>query len=83
MGKDPDAGQDLMQEQKGTTEDDMVGWHHGLNGHVFEQALGVGDGQQCLECCSPWGHKESDMTERLNGTKESVHFFQVIYFVGI
>ena len=48
MGKDPDAGQDLMQEQKGTTEDDMVGWHHGLNGHVFEQGLGVGDEQGSL-----------------------------------
>ena len=44
----------------------MVGWHHWLGGHEFEQALGVGDGQECLACCSPWGHKESDMTERLN-----------------
>ena len=66
MGKDPDAGQDLMQEQKGTTEDDMVGWHHGLDGHVFEQGLGVGDEQGSLPCCSPWDHKESNMTRRLN-----------------
>jgi len=48
------------------TEDVMVGWHHQLNGHEFEQILGVGNGQGCLVCCSPWGHKESDMTERLN-----------------
>ena len=48
------------------TEDEMVGWHHQLNGHEFEQALGVGDGQGRLACCSPWGHKESDMTEWLN-----------------
>ena len=50
------------------TEDEMVGWHHPLNGHEFEQASGVGDGQGSLACCSPWGHKESDMTERLNRT---------------
>ena len=48
------------------TEDEMVRWHHQLNGHEFEQALGVGDEQGSLVCCSPWGHKESDMTERLN-----------------
>ena len=48
------------------TEDDMVGWHHQLNGHEFEQALGVGDGQRSLACCSPWGHKELDTNERLN-----------------
>ena len=51
------------------TEDEMVGWHHRLNGHEFEQAWGVGDGQGGLACCSPWDHKESDMTERLNGTE--------------
>ena len=48
------------------TEDEMVGWHHQLNGHEFEQALGVGDGQERLVSCSPWGHKELDMTEQLN-----------------
>ena len=48
------------------TEGEMVGWHHRLDGHEFEQALGVGDGQESLACRSPWGHKESDMTERLN-----------------
>ena len=64
-GKDPDAGKDCWQEEKGMTEDEMVGWHHQLNGHEFEQALGVGDGQGSMVCCSPWGHKESDTTERL------------------
>ena len=49
--------------EKGTTEDEMVGWHHRLNGHESEQAAGVGDGQGSLVCCSPWGHKELDMTE--------------------
>ena len=48
------------------TEDEMVGWHHRLNGHEFEQALGVGDGQGSLVCCHPWGHKDSDLTKRLN-----------------
>ena len=56
------------QEEKGTTEGEMVGWHHRLDGHEFEQALWVGDGQGSLTCCSPWGRKESDMTERLNWT---------------
>ena len=64
-GKDPDAGEDWGQE-KGTTEDEMVGWHHWPNEHDFEQAPGVGDGQESLVCCSPWGLKESDTTEWLN-----------------
>ena len=63
--KDADAGKDWRKE-KGTTEDEMVGWHHRLNGYEFEQAPGVGDGQGGLACCSPWGHKESDTTEWLN-----------------
>ena len=66
--KDPDAGKDWRQEEKGMTENEMVGWHHWLNGHEFEQALGVGDGQGGLVCCSPWDCKESDMTEWLNWT---------------
>ena len=66
LGKDPDAGKDWRQEEKGMTEDEMVGWHHQLNGHEFEQALGGGDGQGSLACCSPWGHKESDTTEWLD-----------------
>ena len=69
--KRPCAGKDWGQEEKGTTEDEMVGWHHWLNGHEFEQAPGVGDGQGSLACCSPWGHKESDMTERLNWTEHN------------
>ena len=63
--KDPDAGKDWKQEKKGTTEDEMVGLHHRLKGHEFEQALGDGDGQGSLVCFSPWGCKESDMTEQL------------------
>ena len=55
--KDPDAGKDQRQEEKGTTEDEMVGWHHQLNGHESDQALGVGDGQGSLEYFSPWGLK--------------------------
>ena len=64
--KDHDAGKDWRQEEKGTTEDKMVGWHHLFNGHELEQALGVGDGQGGLTCCSPWHHKESDTTEWLS-----------------
>ena len=66
IGKDPDAGKDWRQEEKGTTEDEMVGWHHWLDGHKFEQALGVGDGQGSLVCCCPWSRKQSNMTEWLN-----------------
>ena len=56
-GKDPDAGKDWRREEKWTTEDEMVGWHHQLDGREFEQALGVGDGQGSLACCSPWSHR--------------------------
>ena len=56
IGKDPDAGKDWRQEEKGMTEDEMVGWHHQLNGHYSEQAPGGGDGQGSLVCYSPWGH---------------------------
>ena len=66
IGKDPDAGKDWRQEEKGMIEDEMVGWHHQLNGHELQQAQGVGDGQGSLACCSPWGHQELDTTERLN-----------------
>ena len=68
IGKDPDAGKDRRQE-KGMTEDEMVGWHHQLHGHRFGWTLGVGDGQWGLVCYSSWGHKESDRTERLNWTE--------------
>ena len=67
--KDPDAGKDWGQEKKGMTEDEMVGWHHQLDGHQFEQVPGVGDGQESLVCCNPWCHKQSDMTERLTWTE--------------
>ena len=66
IGKDPYTGKNWGQEEKGMTEDEMVGWHHWLNGHEFEQAAGVGDGQGSLACCSPWSCKESDTTEQLN-----------------
>ena len=66
--KDPDAGKDWGQEEKGMTEDEMVGWHHGLDRHESEQATVVGDEQGSLACCSPWGHKKSDTTE-LNWTE--------------
>ena len=68
IGKDPDTGKDWRWE-KGMTEDKMVGWHHRLDGYELEQALGVGDGQGGLACCSPWGHKELDRTEPLNWTE--------------
>ena len=66
LKKNPHYGKDWRQEEKGMTEDEMVGWHHRLNGHEFEKAPGVGEGQGGLVCCSPWGHKELDMTEQLN-----------------
>ena len=64
--KDPDAGKDWGLEEKGTPEDEMVGWHHRLDGREFGWTLGVGDGQGGLACCDSWGRKESDTTERLN-----------------
>ena len=67
--KDLDAGRDWGQEEKGTTEDEMAGWHHRLNAHKFEWTLRVGDGQGGLACCNSWGHKESDTTERPNWTE--------------
>ena len=69
IGKDPDAGKDWGQEEKGTTEDEMVGWHPGLNGHEFGWTPGVGDGQVGLVCCSSWGRKELDMTGQVNWTE--------------
>ena len=66
--KDPNAGKDWGQEEKGTTEDEMAGWHHRLDGHGFRYTLGVSDGQGGLACCDSWGHKESDTTEQLNRT---------------
>ena len=77
-GKDPDAWKEWRQEEKRTTEDELVEWHHWLNGHEFEQAPGVGDGQGSLVYCSQWGLKELDMTERLNWL--TVFFSLAVYF---
>ena len=93
IGKDPDAGKDWRWEEKGMTEGEMVGWHHWLDGHEFEQTPGVGDGQGSLVCCSPWGRKELDMTEWLNWTEivlhicllnciSSVWFFEILWTVA-
>ena len=70
-GKDPDAGKDWGQEEKGMTEDEMVGWHHWLSGHEFGWTPGVGNGPAC---CDSWGHKESDTTERINWTERKNSF---------
>jgi len=67
--KDRDTGKDWRWEKKGTTEDEMAGWHHQLDGQEFEQVPGVDNGQGSLACCSPWGFKESDMTLWLNWTE--------------
>ena len=66
IGKDPNVRKDWGQEEKGATEDEMVGWHHRLNGHEFEQTLGDSEGQGSLVCCSSWGRKQLDLTEWLN-----------------
>ena len=76
IGKDPDAGKDWGQEEKGMTEDKMVGWHHRLCGHGFGWTLAVGDGQGGLACCRSWGHKESDTTERLKWFSHSCTAFR-------
>ena len=83
-GKDPDAGRDWGQEEKGMIEDEMAGWHDRLNGHEFKWTLGVGDGQGGWACCASWGHKESDMTEWLNWTKLNYQFiFYRKYFTCV
>ena len=78
-GKDPDVGKDWRQEKMGMTEDEMVGWHHQLNGPESEQAPGVGDGQGGLACCSPRGRKELDTTEWLNWTDWYIYFDVLMY----
>ena len=83
IGKDSDAGRDWGQEEKGTTEDEMAGWHHWLDGCESEWTLGVGDGQGGLACCNSWGHKESDMTERLNWTELNwMILLKIIWYNG-
>ena len=81
--KDPDAGKDWRQEKKGTTEDEMVGWHYWLNGHEFESAPGVVDRQGGLACCSPWGRKDSDTTEQLNWTELHTLLRRTVYLLHI
>ena len=81
-GKDPDAGKDWRQE-KGMTEREMAGWHHWLNGHGFGWTPGVGDGQGGLACCSPWGCKESDTTERLNNKQQQQTYKMERRFAGL
>ena len=75
IGKDSDAGRDWRQEEKGTTEDEMAGWHHRLYGCEFEWTPGDGDGQGGLACCDSWGRKESDMTGQLNWTELKGNLF--------
>ena len=78
--KDPDAGKDRGQKEKGTTEDEMVGWHHRFNGHGFGWTPGVGDGQGGLACCGSWGCRESDLTKWLNWRCCNKHINQVNIF---
>ena len=77
--KDSDAGKEWRQEKKGMTEDKMAEWHHWLNGHEFEQASGDREGQGSLACCSPWGHKESDTTDRLNNS--NIIYYLLTYYM--
>ena len=77
--KDPDAGKDWRQKEKGVTEDEIVGWYYWFNEHEFEQASGDGEGQGSLACCSPWGHKESDMTDRLNNN--NIIYYLLTYYM--
>ena len=79
--EDPDPGKDWRQEEKGTTEDEMVGWHHQLNGHELESTPGVGYGQGGLACCSPWDQNKSDMTEWLNWNNSKNTFLYSIFTV--
>ena len=78
IGKNSDAGRDWEQEEKGTTEDEMAGWHHRLTGCEFEWSLGVSDGQEGLACCDSWGRKESDTTEWLKWTELNWWFISIL-----
>ena len=79
IGKDSDAGRDWGQEEKGTTEDEMAGWYHWLDGHDSEWTPGVGDGQGGLACCDSWSRKESETTEHLNWTELTYKNFILVY----
>ena len=78
-GKDPDAGRDWGQQEKGTTEDEMAGWHHQLNGHEFVWTQGIGDGQGGLVCCGSWGREVSDTSERLKWTEQPLLHWKIIH----
>ena len=82
-GKDPDAGTDWRHEEKGTTEDEMVGWHHQLDRHEFEQAPGISDLKGSLACCSPWGHKElgHDWATEQNRTEDKIRCILKFFFL--
>ena len=80
IGKDPDAGRYWGQEEKGTTEDEMAGWHHRVDAHEFGWTPGVGDGQGGLACYDSWGLKEPDLTERLNWTELNLSIFNFVNF---
>ena len=89
IGKDPDAEKDWRQEEKSTTEDEMVGWHQQLDGHEFEQALGIGDGQGILACCNPWGRRvghnwatELNWKTSMKMTKRGLSFMQCLSFLS-
>ena len=79
IGKSPKVRKDWGQEEKGVTEDEMVGWHHRLNGHEFEQTLGENEGEGGLECCSPWGHKKSDTIEWMSNNKWVLWMIEIIF----
>ena len=81
IGKDSEAGKDWGQEKNGATEDEMVGWHHQLNRHEFEQTPVDGEGQESLECCSPWGCKELDTIEWLNNNKLLTFYVHPLTFL--
>ena len=83
IGKDSDAGKDGRQEEKGMTQDEMVRWHHRLDGHEFEQAPGVGDGQGSLASCSSWGRKEFNTTEQLNWSLFYFSSLTLLFFISL
>ena len=83
IGKGPDAGKDWREEEKGVTENEMIGWNHQLDGLEFEQSPGVGDGQGSLTCCRSWGHKESDTTEQLSWTDMGKKIWKRILYMYI
>ena len=83
IGKDSDAGRDSGQEDKGTTEDEMAGWHHWLDGHEFEWTLGADDEHGGLACCNSWSHKELDTTEWLNWTDVYIYILYIYVYIYI